>query len=357
VRVEADLRQDGEDDGVYGLVAAARWQSDGPKSRNDTGTAIQALVDPDAGTLSLRTVSRGTTTAEVTAPLPDGHADTWHNLALEVRDGTATAELTEARLFDPLASLALDLPEGTRTNGQAGALATDEGVDVDNLSVVEAADLVTEAVPDPTPGAVIPELSDEFEGTTLSDRWEQLGTPAVTVAGGLLQWPVETGDLGGPGRTANLLVQDAPDGDWTVETKLTIDLGEDDVRNFQQGGLVAYVNDDLFLRLSHVAIFNTRQTEFGKEMPFAGRLSYGGTIIGPPADTTWLRLVHRTDASGEHELQGYTSRDGQSWVEGGVWTLPADADIRIGLISHGRRADVPVDPATSEFDYFRVFQD
>ena len=41
------------------------------------------------------------------------------------------------------------------------------------------------------------------------------------------------------------------------------------------------MNDDLFTRLSKVAFWNTRQTEFGKEMPYAGRLSYGGTIIGP----------------------------------------------------------------------------
>ena len=33
---------------------------------------------------------------------------------------------------------------------------------------------------------------------------------------------------------------------------------------------MVYVDDDLFTRLSHVAIWNTRQTEFGKEMPYAG---------------------------------------------------------------------------------------
>jgi hypothetical protein len=51
---------------------------------------------------------------------------------------------------------------------------------------------------------------------------------------------------------------------------VTIDLGTDVVRNYQQAGLIAYVNDNLFTRLSHVAIWNTRQTEFGKEMPYAG---------------------------------------------------------------------------------------
>ena len=111
-----------------------------------------------------------------------------------------------------------------------------------------------------------------------------------------------------PGNNAGPAAPRRPRGNWTAETKLTIDLGTDTVRNFQQGGLIAYVDDDLFARLSHVAIWNTRQTEFGKEMPYAGRTSYGGTIVGPPAETTWLRLVHRLDpANGEHELQAFTS--------------------------------------------------
>jgi arabinan endo-1,5-alpha-L-arabinosidase len=114
------------------------------------------------------------------------------------------------------------------------------------------------------------------------------------------------------------------------------------------------VDDDDFARLSHVAIWNTRQTEFGREMPYAGRLSYGGTIIGPPAETTWLRLTHRTDASGEQELQASTSRDGRTWVHGGVWTFPAGSTLRIGLISHGLQTGAP---ATAQFDYFRVYAD
>ncbi|MDQ1618596.1 MAG: hypothetical protein QOE19_1165, partial [Actinomycetota bacterium] len=125
----------------------------------------------------------------------------------------------------------------------------------------------------------------------------------------------------------------------------------DTVRNFQQGGLIAYVNDDLFTRLSHVAIWNTRQTEFGKEMPYADGLSYGGTIVGPPDETTWLRLTHHVDpANGEHELRAWTSRTGSTWVRGGVWTLPAGANLRVGLISHGGAG------ATANFDYFRTYR-
>jgi arabinan endo-1,5-alpha-L-arabinosidase len=152
-----------------------------------------------------------------------------------------------------------------------------------------------------------------------------------------------------------VLLRDAPQGSYVVETKLKIDLGVDTVRNHQQGGLVAYVNDDHFLRLSHVAIWNTRQAEFGKEMPFVDGLSFGGMLIGPPDEITWLRLSHSVDPDNrEHEFRAATSRDGEHWVWGGVWTLPAGTEPRIGLISHGDQP--PHDPATSEFDYFRVYR-
>jgi hypothetical protein len=133
--------------------------------------------------------------------------------------------------------------------------------------------------------------------------------------------------------------------------------GVNEIHNYRQAGLVAYVDDDLFTRLSTVSIWNTRQTEFGKEMPYGTRtatnsgLSYGGTIVGPPAGTTWLRLTHRLDpANGEHELRAWTSRDGQTWVKGGVWTLPASARLRVGLVAHGGVG------GTAQFEYFRLYR-
>jgi hypothetical protein len=344
VRVEADLRRvTGATSGPYGLQAAVDTRH---------GRSVSALIDPAANRLVVRVTDRGGVSAQRTAPLPADfrHTD-WHSLVLEIRGGVATAELTHARLFDPLARIVVDVPGG-RHGGQAGASANGAGVEVDNLSALQAAELVTKRVPAPQPGTLLSAYSDEFDSATLSPGWTEVRDPDITLAGGQLRWPVESRDLVGTGNDAGLLLRDAPEGTWTVETKLTIDLGTDTIRNFQQGGLIAYVNDDLFTRLSHVAIWNTRQTEFGKEMPYAGRLSYGGTIIGPPSDTTWLRLTHRTDRSGEHELQASTSRDGRTWVVGGVWTLPADVDIRIGLISHGNQGG---DPATSQFDYFRVY--
>jgi hypothetical protein len=179
-------------------------------------------------------------------------------------------------------------------------------------------------------------------------------TPDGQVSGGSFNWPTQAADIVGTGNNASLVLRAAPRGNYIVETKLTIDLGVETFRNFQQGGMIAYANDDHWARLSHVAIWNTRQTEFGKEMPFANGLSFGGMLIGPPADTTWLRLAHSVDpANGEHEFRAATSRDGERYVWGGTWTLPADTEPRIGLLSLGRAPNDP--PATSRFDYFRVY--
>ena len=212
----------------------------------------------------------------------------------------------------------------------------------------------TPVLPAPAPrtGRIDRASSDEFGGDALGAGWTAVRDPAVTVAGGRLSWPVENTDLTGASNDAGILLRTPPAGDWTAETKVTLPLGTDTVRNFQQAGIIAYAGDDDFARLSHVAIWNTRQTEFGREAPYAGRVAYGGTIVGPPADTTWLRLVHRTDRGGEREVRAATSRDGRTWVLGGVWTFPAGTDLRVGLVAHGGQGDVP--PVTATFDHFRI---
>jgi arabinan endo-1,5-alpha-L-arabinosidase len=131
-------------------------------------------------------------------------------------------------------------------------------------------------------------FTDQFDDGTIDPSWTWVRgpDPAATETGDALRWPTQPGDLVGPDETASALLRQAPAGAYTVETRVAIDLGTDDVRNYQQAGLVAYLDDDHFLRLSHVAIWNTRQTEFGKEMPFADASSYGGMAVGTPAPVT-----------------------------------------------------------------------
>ena len=343
-RVEADQRSSGS---AYGLSVRAG------------SSTVRVVVDPQAATLRLTQVRRGQKDPTTTVDLPDGFsAKAWHSLALQVRDGDATASLSNARLGDPVASADLDLRGSTKAVDRAGALAQGPGVDVDNLSALPVARPVTKLAPTSVPDRLDKDASDSFSGSTLDPAWSWVRKDSkATLTDGKLRWPTETADLNGPGNDAGVLLRSPGSGPWTVETKVKIDLGTDVVRNFQQAGLVAYVNDDQFVRLSHVAIFNTRQTEFGHESPYAGRLVNGGTIVGPPAATTWLRLTHRVDPdNGERELRAWTSRNGKDWVKGGVWTLPAGSDVKVGLVSHGTDPKNPTPPATAEFSYFRLYR-
>ncbi len=341
VRVEGDL--------AGGASLVARWSG--------RTHGVRATVRPAAH--ELRLVARsGGKRVERTAPLPAGlDPGALHSVVLQVRGSTAYAELSQARLGDPLAQLALTLPTSLRSGaGRAGAVTA--GGTATNVTVAAPAERVTRAVADDVPSRLVPSASDEFDGAALGAGWSWVRPdPQATVAGGVLRWPTEPADLNGPGSSAGVLLRGALTGDWAITTKLTIDLGTDTVRNYQQAGLVVYVGDDLFTRLSHVAIWNTRQTEFGKEMPWPDDdgVQNGGTIVGPPADTTYLRITHHVDAGhGEHELRAWTSRDGTDWVKGGVWTLPAGSQLRVGLVSQGRNLSDPA--ATAQFDWFRTYR-
>jgi hypothetical protein len=57
-------------------------------------------------------------------------------------------------------------------------------------------------------------------------------------------------------------------------------------------------------------------------------------------------------ATDEHQLRAWTRRAGGQWEEGGVWTLPGRAHVRVGLVSQGRQTGTR---ATSIFDYFRSY--
>ncbi|MEU1677482.1 family 43 glycosylhydrolase [Micromonospora zamorensis] len=330
VRAEADLR-------LTGAVSAGIT----------LGDRVEVRVDAAGGRLVASDGRRRATT-----PLPVGLdlADP-HNLAIEVRGQQLVAELSPARLGDQVAvvSLRLDRPVA----GRPGLAAAGGPAEFDNVSVARLFQPAKRAVPEPHVGAPLRAYSDEFtDGLDGDWRWVR-EDPAVTAADGALRWPVQSADLTGTGNTAGVLLRDAPRGDYVVETKVTVDLGEESVRNYQQAGLVAYVDDDRFARLTQVAIWNTRQVEYGYELPFAGQPVYGGSIVGTPATTTWLRLAHHVDpATGEHEFRAGSSRDGRTWTWGAVWTFPADTTPRIGLVAHGG-----AEPAvTAEFDYLRFYR-
>jgi hypothetical protein len=312
---------------------------------------VVVTFDPTADTLRVQTVvGRAARSATSDSQLD---SDGWHTLVLEVDRSRVLAQVSEDDLNDPYAEVRLRRP-GLNVSGASVRLRSSEAL-VDNVSVRRLAREATELVPVPRTRGLI--YRDEFNRTTLSADWRWVRRdPDATVSSGRLNWPLQSADLVGPGNDASVLLNDeTPGGTWIAETRLHLDLGENEVRNFQQAGLIAYENDDDFARLSSVAIWNTRQTEFGRELAAGtpdGRTIFGGAIIGTPDATMWLRLAHTRNRAGEHLYRAATSRDGRNWTWGAVWTFDADTDPEIGLIAHG--GENP--PTVAQFDYLRFYR-
>ncbi|MFF1818818.1 family 43 glycosylhydrolase [Kribbella sp. NPDC058245] len=307
---------------------------------------VRAVVDH--GFLRL-TTDRGTRSVRVPLDVPG-------TISLELRGDRATAEFSEDRLGDPLATLTLP----TRARGQRAVPIGDAG----NFSVAPLYTPATRPAPTPGVGRVDPAYSDDFTHG-LNPGWTWRNTsPDTTVADGSLRWPTETNDLtdNATASKAALLLRDQPAGNFVVETKLHLDVGTDTIRNYQQAGLLVYVDDENWMRLDHVAGGTGRFVEFGKRMRFQpigapSNVTFGGAMIGAPAATTWLRLAHDVvPATGEHRYRAASSTDGKHWVWGAAWTLPANSTPRIGLVSQGSSAatEAQYGKATAQFDYFRV---
>ncbi|UQA56158.1 family 43 glycosylhydrolase [Polyangium aurulentum] len=208
-----------------------------------------------------------------------------------------------------------------------------------------------------TPGAMMEAFSDELDEATLGAKWTWVREPAAGtfgLAGGALRMDTQVADLFEDIDNAPVLLREAPAGDYLVETKVTLDVPpEGCCFNFAQAGLVVYKDDDNFIKLASYSNWDTRQVEFAKEMgPVpAGHPRYGAALVGAHAKTLWMRIVKRSDASGER-YTAYTSRDGETWVRGATWTHELGADARIGLVAMGApNANSPF-PAT--FEYVRV---
>ena len=205
------------------------------------------------------------------------------------------------------------------------------------------------------PGKLLSDFSDEFDGTSLTPRWSWVRQPApetIGVANGLFRFDTQAADLYVDSNNASVLLGNTPKHDYLVETRVQLNLPpEGCCYNYVQAGLVIYGSDDNFIKLTHVSIWETRQTEFAKELfPVpAGYPRYGNTVAGVPNEWTYLRIARHAD-KGEERFTAYTSNDGTTWVRGGTWTHQLGDGARVGLVSMGGSG------FTANFDYVRVYR-
>jgi arabinan endo-1,5-alpha-L-arabinosidase len=208
------------------------------------------------------------------------------------------------------------------------------------------------ATPD-QPGELISSLSDEFSGA-LGSQWSWVRQPdpsTYSTSDETFNFNTQAADLYVDSNSASILMESVPTENYIVEAKVKLNLpAEGCCYNYVQAGLVIYSDDDNFVKLVPVSIWETRQTEFAKELsPVpAGYPRYGNTVVGAPGDWTYLRIAKRTTSAGEL-YTAYTSVNGINWVRGGTWTHQLGSNAHIGLVSMGGSG------FAANFDYVHVY--
>lgn len=227
---------------------------------------------------------------------------------------------------------------------------------------------------------LVEELSDEFDGD-FGPQWSWVREPEATQADpspygiedGQFRFNTQYADLHEDSNNAGMLLEPSPDGEYVVEIRVRTTVPVTGFQhNFRQAGVAIYggdegtAGDDDYVRLAHFSYWETRQIEFAKERnaeAAAGRPRFGGTVLGPPAEWTILR-IHHWEVDGVEYYQSYSSTDANAdgvpdfWHRGGVWTH--DLGSRIGLFSLG--AGGPCDDdcgetsqTTAFFDWIHVY--
>ncbi|MGH3657647.1 MAG: hypothetical protein ACRDUA_13410 [Micromonosporaceae bacterium] len=95
--------------------------------------------------------------------------------------------------------------------------------------------------------------------------------------------------------TASVLLRDAPPGEWTAQTKVTVSFGDSLPYGWPQAGPIAYAGDDDWTAQGYGTRDRPRYAFFGKELRYDGDQLHGHAALGPTADTMWLRLRHTVD--------------------------------------------------------------
>lgn len=202
------------------------------------------------------------------------------------------------------------------------------------------------------PGSLL--WAEDFARSRLGPRWRWLRASggAPRPQGGELRLATADGDLH-PGATlAPVLLRDLPAaGELLIYARVALDVPPEGVLpTYVQAGIGVFgAHGPAYLKLVHVAIRGTRQTEFGIEVaPQGDAPRYGSTVVGAPGE--WTELALRLRRQGRQVIAtAYTRAEDGRWVRGGTWVHDGlGSHLRLGLLSMGGSG------YAARFDHVRV---
>jgi hypothetical protein len=183
--------------------------------------------------------------------------------------------------------------------------------------------------------------TDDFSTATLASSWSWVRQDStkwsLSQNPGKLRIVTQPGDLFGSQNNAkNLLLRDAPAGDWTATAKLTFA----PVADYQQAGLIVYGDDDNYAKLMR-AHSGSQVVVGDKEVGGV----YTQNLAGEAAGIVYLRVTK----AGSNYFLSYNLDGSPDWTPVATYTgLNLGSSLKIGLASFGGTQ------AIADFDWFDV---
>ena len=203
--------------------------------------------------------------------------------------------------------------------------------------------------------------SDEFDGSSLDPKWTVVRPDAanLTVGGGSLTITPQTGDLVTTTNTAKNIVLQPALKDWTMTSKLTFSALPNAAT--QQGGIIAYQDDDNYLKFDLEATsatniqLKTSLEDDRQSNPAVGTspIQVNQTLATTPMNgvlsgdnAIWLRMTKEG-----HTYTTSYSLDGSTWVP--AWSTGATlSNLEVGPFAfNGAATTTSLQVA---FDYFHL---
>ena len=198
--------------------------------------------------------------------------------------------------------------------------------------------------PSPTPDPLI--FRDDFDGS-LNDGWqwvhENQNYWSLTNNSGWLEIMARSGHVGS-GDIDNLLLRQAPEGNYELETKLIFDPSE----NFQFAGLLIYESAANFVQFGRAfcGYAQCAGDGFYLDMTTDGNVTPENfAATAPDTDTIYLRLRREGGT-----FTAYSSEGGEEWKLIGAHQSPMKP-MFVGLVSGQAYNSVP---KPAQFDYFMI---
>jgi cytochrome c len=202
----------------------------------------------------------------------------------------------------------------------------------------------------PPCGGGTPPFDDTFDGAFDSCRWDKTvryDPAALEQTGGKLHLETSGGDIYGTNDTgpSNLVLQDAPAGDWSVETEVHVPL----VKCCQQAGLIVHRDDDNYVKFDVIADEGAGQARFELR-------TETGDVVGQPQTSEFLPYPEddvyflRLTKTGDTYSAAYRVTGGD-WIEFGDSVInTAVAGAPFGVFALGIFQDAPIQAAFESFD-------